>query len=110
MAALIVNDRPLADRLGQGSQGNGVIEPYHPGRGSRRHRRVVEQHGVVRSSSWAGNCWDAVADRFIARRTIDLVEVADWATRSAATTALFAFIDACYNRQLRLSPLPAGLS
>ena len=61
-----------------------------------------------------GDCWDnAVAESFFATLKVELVHDARWATRAAARTALFDYIEVFYNRQRRHSslglPQPAGL-
>jgi putative transposase len=58
------------------------------------------------SMSRVGNCWDnAVAESFFATLKRELAADADWATREAARTAVFEYIEVWYNQQRRHSSL-----
>jgi transposase InsO family protein len=53
-----------------------------------------------------GDCWDnAVAESFFATLKDELVHDAVWATRAAARTALFEYLELFYNAQRRHSAL-----
>jgi putative transposase len=53
-----------------------------------------------------GDCWDnAVAESFFATVKIELVHDAAWATRAAARTELFDYLELFYNGQRRHSAL-----
>src|SRR5207245_9851109 len=83
---------------------------HHSGRGSqyasRDYQRVLAQHGIVCSMSRRGDCWDnAVAESFFATLKVELVHDAAWATRAAARTELFEYLELFYNGQRRHSAL-----
>ncbi|HYJ79363.1 MAG TPA: IS3 family transposase, partial [Longimicrobiaceae bacterium] len=83
---------------------------HHSDRGvqyaSNDYRALLEGKKVVASMSRKGNCWDnAVAESFFATVEIELIEDADWHTRSEARRAIFEFIEVWYNRQRRHSSL-----
>jgi len=64
------------------------------------------QHGIVCSMSRRGDCWDnAVAESFFATLKVELVHDATWATRTAARTELFDYLEVFYNGQRRHSAL-----
>ncbi len=70
------------------------------------YRRVLSQHGIVRSMSRKGNCWDnAVAESFFATLEWELIEDADWKSRQAAAHDVFHYIEIWYNRMRRHSSL-----
>jgi len=88
--------------------GEGLL--HHSDRGvqyaSNEYRALLEGREVVVSMSRKGNCWDnAVAESFFATVEIELIEDADWHTRSEARSAIFEFIEVWYNRQRRHSSL-----
>ena len=59
-------------------------------------------HGMAGSMSRVGDCWDnAVAGSFFATPKRELVDDADWRTRDEARTAVFEYIEVCYNQQQR---------
>jgi hypothetical protein len=61
-------------------------------------QRVLGQHGQVCGMSRRGNCWDnAVAENFFATLKVELVHDATWATRTAARTELFDYLEPFYN-------------
>jgi transposase InsO family protein len=83
---------------------------HHSDRGSQyasgEYQRVLAHHGVVCSMSRRGDCWDnAVAESFFATLKIELVHDAAWATRAAARTELFDYLERFYNGQRRHSAL-----
>ena len=70
------------------------------------YQRVLEERGIVCSMSCRGDCWDnAVAERFFATLKVELVHDAAWATRAAARTELFDYLELFYNGQRRHSAL-----
>ena len=83
---------------------------HHSDRGSQYasgdYQRALAQHGIVCSMSRRGDCWDnAVAESFFATLKVELVHDAAWATRAAARTALFEYLELFYNAQRRHSAL-----
>jgi putative transposase len=73
---------------------------------SGAYQRVLAQHGIICSMSRRGDCWDnAVAESFFATLKGELVHNAAWATRAAARTELFAYLELFYNGQRRHSAL-----
>src|SRR5207244_10723355 len=83
---------------------------HHSDRGSqyasRDYQRMLAQHGIVCSMSRRGDCWDnAVAESFFATLKVELVHDAAWATRAAARTELFEYLELFYNGQRRHSAL-----
>ena len=70
------------------------------------YQRVLAQHGIVCSMSRRGDCWDnAVAESFFATLKVELVHDAAWATRAAARTELFEYLELFYNGPRRHSAL-----
>ena len=83
---------------------------HHSDRGSQYasgdYQRVLAQYGIVCSMSRRGDCWDnAVAESFFATLKVELVHDAAWATRAAARTELFEYLELFYNGQRRHSAL-----
>jgi putative transposase len=83
---------------------------HHSDRGSQyasaEYQRALAEHGIVCSMSRRGNCWDnAVAESFFATLKVELVHEATWATRAAARTDLFEYLEVFYNGQRRHSAL-----
>src|SRR6266508_798596 len=83
---------------------------HHSDRGSQYasgdYQRVLAHHGIVCSMSRRGDCWDnAVAESFFATLKVELVHDAAWATRAAACTELFEYLELFYNGQRRHSAL-----
>ena len=83
---------------------------HHSDRGSQYasgdYQAVLTAEGIVCSMSRRGNCWDnAVAESFFATLKVELVHDASWATRQAAGTELFEYIEVFYNGQRRHSSL-----
>jgi putative transposase len=70
------------------------------------YQRVLAHHGIVCSMSRPGDCWDnAVAESFFATLKVELVHHVAWATRAAARTELFEYLELFYNGQRRHSAL-----
>jgi transposase InsO family protein len=83
---------------------------FHSDRGvqyaSAAFRTVLEAHGIDRSMSRTGNCYDnAVAESFFATLKRELVNRHDFATHEEARQAIFEYIEVFYNRQRRHSTL-----
>ncbi|MFN0074822.1 MAG: IS3 family transposase [Chloroflexota bacterium] len=76
---------------------------HHSDRGcqytARAYGEVLEASGALRSVGSPGVCWDnAVAESFFATLKTELIHRHRWPTRQAATTAIFEYIEAFYNR------------
>jgi putative transposase len=98
----------LAMALRRRSPYRGLL--HHSDRGSQYasgdYQRVLAAHGIVGSMSRRGNCWDnAVAESFFATLKVELVRDAAWATRAAARSELFEYLEVFYNGQRRHSAL-----
>lgn len=66
----------------------------------------LQAAGLVPSMGTVGDCFDnAVAESFFATLKVELLHRQVWPTRAAARRAIFAFIEAWYNRQRRHSTL-----
>ena len=83
---------------------------FHSDRGvqyaSGSFRAVLEAHGIARSMSRAGNCYDnAPAESFFATLKRELINRRSFATREEARQAIFEWIEVFYNRQRRHSAL-----
>ena len=62
--------------------------------------RLLERHGVERSMSRKGNCYDnAVAESFFSSLKNELIHNRDYHTREEARTEIFEYIELFYNRQ-----------
>jgi transposase InsO family protein len=77
---------------------------HHSDRGSHyasdAYRALLATHGVTRSMSRRGNCWDnAVAESFFATLEHELLATTRFASHVAARAAIFEFIEVWYNRQ-----------
>ena len=110
-----------SDRLGEGialeALGMGLARRrprpgllHHSDRGSQyasaAFRAILTGHGVERSMSGVGSCWDnAVAESFFATLKVELDHDAAWPTRAAARRAVFDYIELFYNPQRRHSTL-----
>jgi len=86
----------------------GVV--HHSDRGSQYacgdYQALLAVHRMTCSMSRKGDCWDnAVVESFFATLKTELVEDATWATREAARTAIFEYIEGWYNRERRHSSL-----
>ena len=83
---------------------------FHSDRGvqyaSASFRAVLEAHGITRSMSRRGNCYDnAPAESFFATLKRELVNRQTFTTRAEAQRAIFEWIEVFYNRQRRHSAL-----
>lgn len=83
---------------------------FHSDRGSQYaagvYRGELAAHGIQASMSRKGNCYDnAVAESFFSTLEFELVMRADWPTREAARTAVFAYIETWYTPRRRHSTL-----
>lgn len=83
---------------------------HHSDRGAQyasfAYQRLLLAAGFTPSMSRLGNCWDnAVAESFFATLTKELLVEGLFATRLAASRALFDFIEVWYNRRRRHSAL-----
>ncbi len=83
---------------------------HHTDRGCQytaaAYREVLAARGVMVSMSRAGECLDnAMAERFFATRKAEVADARVWPSRTAARTAIFAWIEVWYNRQRRHSAL-----
>jgi transposase InsO family protein len=83
---------------------------HHSDRGaqyaSEEYRALLTAHGMERSMSRAGSCWDnAVAESFFATLKVELGRAAAWPTRAEARRALFDYIELFYNGVRRHSTL-----
>lgn len=83
---------------------------HHSDRGvqyaSAAYRQLLADAGFTASMSRVGDCWDnAVVESFFATVTKELLVDGLFATRAAASRALFEFIEIWYNRQRRHSTL-----
>ena len=83
---------------------------HHSDRGSQyasqEYQRLLGARGIVCSMSRRGNCWDnAVVESFFATMKRELVRQHRWQTRTAASHAVFHWIEAWYNTRRRHSSL-----
>lgn len=70
------------------------------------YRTFLEAHGIERSMSRTGNCYDnAVAESFFATLKRELIHRTTYATRDGASGAIFEWIEVFYNRIRRHSSL-----
>lgn len=81
--------------------GKGVL--HHSDRGcqyaSAAYRAALSDHGCIASMSRRGNCYDnAAMESFWSTLKHELVYRRPFASRSEATTAIFEYIEAFYNR------------
>jgi transposase InsO family protein len=62
--------------------------------------QLIEQHGVVRSMSRKGNCYDnAVVESFFSSLKNELIHHRDYHSREEARSEIFEYIELFYNRQ-----------
>jgi transposase InsO family protein len=110
-----------SDRLGEGvaleALGMGLARRrpprgllHHSDRGSQyasaEYRAVLAGHGIERSMSGVGRCWDnAVAESFFATLKVEVDHDGAWRTRADARRAVFDYIELFYNGQRRHSTL-----
>ncbi len=83
---------------------------HHSDRGSQyaseAYRAILSTHGMERSMSRAGSCWDnAVAESFFATLKVEIGRDAAWPTRAEARRAVFEYIELFYNGERRHSTL-----
>jgi transposase InsO family protein len=83
---------------------------HHTDRGCQytaaAYQAQLTSAGLVCSMSRSGDCLDnAMAESFFATLKAELVDRRHWATRAAARTAIFEWIEAFYNRQRSHSAL-----
>ena len=76
---------------------------HHSDRGSQyasdASRELLRSHGVIPSTSRAGNCYDnARMESFWATLKTELIDGQVYATRAEAKRAIFAYIEVFYNR------------
>jgi len=70
------------------------------------YREFMERAGMVASMSRTGNCYDnALMESFFATLKGELVHHQHYATRAAARSAIFRYIEAFYNRRRRHSAI-----
>ena len=77
---------------------------HHSDRGtqyaSAEYRQRLEQHGMICSMSRRANCWDnAVAESFFSTLKTELANGRVFASRRAATQAIFEYLEVFYNRK-----------
>lgn len=94
--------------LAQRKPQRGLI--HHTDRGSQyashQYRRMLRDVGADSSMSRKGDCWDnAVAESFFATLRKELTNRVDFATRDAARSSVFEYIEAFYNRVRRHSTI-----
>jgi transposase InsO family protein len=83
---------------------------HHSDRGvqyaSCAYREFLERAGMVASMSRTGNCYDnALMESFFATLKGELVHHQHYATRQAARSAIFRYIEVFYNRRRRHSAI-----
>ena len=83
---------------------------HHSDRGAQYacdvYQTLLENHGVIASMSRSGNCYDnAVMESFWSTLKHELVYRHRFATRAAASSAIFDYIERFYNRVRRHSSL-----
>ena len=89
-----------------------AIEQRHPTAGLIHHSdqgilyctnqyvELIKRHGVVRSMSRKGNCYDnAVVESFFSSLKNELVHHQDYQTRQEARSDIFDYIELFYNRR-----------
>ena len=77
---------------------------HHSDRGvqyaAEAYRRILAAHGITRSMSRKGNCWDnAVAESFFGGLKKEFVHDVKFQTREEAKQKLFEWIEVFYNRE-----------
>ncbi len=83
---------------------------HHTDRGCQytaaAYRAILASGGVTASMSRRGDCYDnAMAESFFATLKAEIADAQAGPTRTAARTAIFAWIEVWYNRQRRHSAL-----
>ncbi|TPG53638.1 IS3 family transposase [Roseomonas nepalensis] len=90
-------DEPFPTRQAARSALFAFIEAFY--NRTRGYRRLLAKHGMLCSMSRKGDCWDnAPMESFFGSLKTELGEDEPFPTRQAARSALFAFIEAFYNR------------
>lgn len=92
-----------AFNMGVGRQGRAPIVA-HSDRGSQyasqQFRDLLERYDCIQSMSRKGNCWDnAVSESFFGQLKTEEIYLIHYATRIAATTAVFQYIEIFYNKR-----------
>lgn len=65
---------------------------------SRQFAALADELGIRLSVGRTGQCWDnALAESFFATIKRELLDMTTWASRAAARTAIFDFIESWYN-------------
>jgi len=77
---------------------------HHTDRGSqytsRSYQAVLSHYGIELSMSRKANCWDnALMESFFGSLKVECVDRQIFATRQAAKTAVFEWVESFYNRQ-----------
>ena len=77
---------------------------HHSDRGAQYacadYRRTLDRHGIARSMSRAGDCYDnAAMESFFATVKTELIHHCDFSTRKEADASIYPFIELFYNRQ-----------
>ncbi len=98
----------LSMALARRRPGEGLL--HHSDRGVQYacelYRAVLEKHGITRSMSRSGNCYDnAVVESFFGTLKSELVHRERYRTREQATSSVFEWIECWYNRRRRHSSL-----
>ena len=71
---------------------------------SNEYVGFLERHGIKRSMSLKGNCWDnAVMESFYARLKVELIYAKNYQSIEAARSGIFSYIEIFYNRKRRHS-------
>jgi putative transposase len=83
---------------------------HHSDRGrpnaSAEYRAALKNRSIVASMSRAGDCWDnSVAESFFATIKAELIDVARYSSRAAATASIADYIEGFYNPRRRHSHL-----
>jgi len=97
-----LTEQALRMAVGSRHPAPGLI--HHSDRGSQymseAYRGLLEANQIRQSVSRPGDCWDnAVAESFFGTLKTELIYRHSWPTRGHATTAIFEYIEAFYNRQ-----------
>ncbi len=94
-------DQALSMAVTHRKPGAGLL--YHSDRGcqytSQAYQAFLKDHDMGVSMSRKGNCWDnAVMERFFGTPKRECTSRARFATHEAVRSALFEYIEVCYNR------------
>jgi putative transposase len=98
----------LAMALSRREPGAGLL--HHSDRGVQYacelYRGMLDEHGITRSMSRPGNCYDnAAVESFFGTLKTELVHRTRYRTRDEARSSVFEWIECWYNRQRRHSSL-----